>query len=116
MTSTPDELTWTPRPLGYHDLAERALRALEDTEADTPAPVAIAHGFTAVTYAVLALNDTAQGHSIDLTNVLADISAAAVDTAANTGLAVDVMVAPAWWRRLAWPLRRGLRDIGTQEQ
>ena len=112
-----DTPAWIPPITGYHDLAELELRKLEDINNpdSTRTAYATARGFAALAYALLALRETYQAEATDLSNTLADISGAASDTAAYTGLVVDVLAAPAWWRRLAWRLRPGRPDSPPEE-
>ena len=117
MTRTHEDApAWIPPITGYHDLAELELRKLEDIGLDsTRTAYATARGFAALAYAVLALRETCQEEATDLSNTLADLANAADDTAAYAGLVVDVLAAPAWWRRLAWRLRPGRPDSPPEE-
>jgi hypothetical protein len=98
---------WPPKIDGYNELAEHELRKLEDVDPGTTLPAAyvIARGFTAVTYAVLAVREACEGQGTDVSNTLFDIAGAGGDVAAIAvsvaGIADAVTAAP-WWRRLAW--------------
>lgn len=123
MTSTPQDTGGRlPELDGYHALAERELSKLEYADSGTPLPVAylLAHGFAAVTYAVLTLRDTCQDQGTDIGNTLsrlADTAAdtsgfagritfASEDTADYTGRLAYAADALPWWRRLPWRPRR----------
>jgi hypothetical protein len=98
----------------WQGLAERELRALEDTDPRTLPAQALAHGLAALTYAVLALRETCEDQAGDISNTfagigstLADISGSASGTAACTSLIAESLDAPGWWQRLARRHRRG---------
>jgi hypothetical protein len=127
LTSTPQDTAGRlPQLDGYHALAERELSKLEYADSGTTLPVAylIAHGFAAVTYAVLALRDACQDQVTDISNTLSRLADAAADTsdyagritfasedtADYTGRLAYTADLPPWWRRLAWWLRPGQQD------
>ena len=98
----------------WQGLAERELRALEDTDQRTMPAQALAHGLAALTYAVLALRETCEDQAADISNTFAgigstldDISGAAAGSAAHAGLIAESLDAPGWWQRLARRHRRG---------
>jgi hypothetical protein len=117
LTRTPEDTpARIPLITGYHDLAELELRKLEDIGPDSSETAYVtARGFAALAYALLALRETYQEEATDLSNTLHDISGAASDTAAYTGLVVDMLAALTWWRRLAWRLRPGRPDSPPEE-
>ena len=125
-----DTAAWPLKTGGYHDLAERELRKLEDIgPRDEPTAYVIARGFAAVTYAVLALRDTCQDQGTDIGNTLSRLADAAADTsdyarritwaaeetADYTGRLAYAADALPWWRRLALRLRPGLRHDAPEE-
>jgi hypothetical protein len=98
----------------WQALAERELRALEDTSPRELPAQALAHGLAALTCAVLALRETCQDQTGDVSSTLAgigstleDISGAAAGTAACTSLIAGTADAPGWWQRLTRRYRRG---------
>ena len=92
------------RPAGYEDDAWKALSALTDTTGDTPPAVAIATGLSALTYAVLALRETAVSTGADVTSSMAD-AAESIDATASYACAIANAIDDASWlatlRRLA---------------
>jgi hypothetical protein len=90
-----------PETLTFDVLAQRALRELEGTDAKTPPAAAIAHGLTAVAYAVLALRETTDSIGIDLGNVLSEASEHIADAATHTGRAADTIADASWPKVLA---------------
>jgi hypothetical protein len=61
--------------------ANSELRALEDVDSGTPPAIAIAHGLSAITYALLSLRETCDNGSVLIGNALADVNANVAETA-----------------------------------
>jgi hypothetical protein len=93
---------WPLKIDGYHDLAERELRKLEDADPHTTLPAAyvIARGFTAVTYAVLALRETYWDQAADLSNTLSRLADSAADLAETADRPSLRYRVPTWLTRL----------------
>src|SRR5580693_3299979 len=78
MTSTDaSREDYRPKPFPtFDEMAQREAIRLEEISGGSTLPLTyvVARGLSAVTYALLALRETADSSSTDLTNVLADLS------------------------------------------
>jgi hypothetical protein len=80
--------------------AGRELRALEDVDGGTPSAVVIAHGLSAITYALLAIRETCDNGSELIGSTLADVNDNVAETASYICDVANAIDDAAWLTRL----------------